>query len=116
MRDRVPQVGATHDARFFGPPTSSAPDEVAYTSADGLGESEATLDLDLGSIPTGETVTFTLFYGLATTPGTAEEALSTVGADVSYVVRPDPFVAGQSSVGVFAYRAAAPVDQTDRQG
>ncbi len=68
----------------------------------------STLDLDLGVIAPGDSVSFTLYYGVALTKADAEAAVAAVDADIFYLAYPSWQVPDQSATGIFAYRATTP--------
>ncbi|MFC0643796.1 hypothetical protein [Cellulomonas phragmiteti] len=70
----------------------------------------STLDLDLGVIAPGDSVSFTLYYGVAMTKADAEAAVAAVEADVFYLAYPSWPAPDQSATGIFAYRATTPTN------
>ncbi len=68
-----------------------------------------TLDLDLGAIAFGESVSFTLYYGVAADKAAAQAAVDAVDADVSCLVCSTNWqYADEAVTGIFAYRATTP--------
>ncbi len=92
----------------FGPPALPQAYTYGYATSGPLWYGGDTLDLDLGSIRPNESVSFTLFYGVAPTNTTAEAAVAAVGADVSYLVSPQFPSSVQEATGMFAYKATTP--------
>lgn len=90
----------------YGPPSQPLSYSTGYGTSGPLWDAGSTLDLDLGVIAAGESVSFTLYYGVATTKEAAEAAVAAVDADVFYLVYPSVLnQPQQSATGVFAYKA-----------
>lgn len=94
----------------------SRPDPAYAASGDPVGYdelvgpyyySEQTIDLDLGPIPVGSPVTFTLFIGITLDAAEASTAVAAVDADVYSLVRTG------ATTGVFGYRAESVQQPTD---
>jgi len=100
-------VDVTDDATWSG--QSVAPWGTAgYATSGPHWSAGSTLDLDLGVIAPGDSVPFTLYYGVAMTQADAEAAVAAVEADVFYLAYPSWPAPDQSATGIFAYRATTP--------
>jgi hypothetical protein len=92
----------------YGPPAMPQASTYGYATSGPSWTAGDTLDLDLGVILADESVSFTLYYGVALTKAAAETAVAAVEADVSYLVYPSWQVPAQSATGIFAYKATTP--------
>ncbi|MBF0688059.1 MAG: hypothetical protein IR158_09885 [Cellulomonas sp.] len=102
-------VDVTDDATWSG--QSVAPWGTAgYATSGPHWSAGSTLDLDLGVIDPGDSVSFTLYYGVALTKADAEAAVAAVEADVFYLAYPSWPAPDQSATGIFAYRATTPTN------
>jgi hypothetical protein len=102
-------AGITHRYTEQPAPLTPSQQPLAYGESGTLYSAGGTLDLDLGVIEHGQSVSFTLYYGIAVDRAAADAAVTAVDADVSYLVYPTSWMdPQQSTTGIFAYRAHTP--------
>lgn len=102
-------IAVTNEATWYD--QSVAPWGTAgYATSGQHWRASSTLDLDLGVIAPGDSVSFTLYYGVALTKADAEAAVAAVDADVFYLASPSWPAPDQSATGIFAYRATTPTN------